>query len=180
MFYLSIRESPEKKRDAIRLVQQDMLRSAWSTFRTGGLPPVLAGPQGKPYLQDTSHFHYNFSDSAPYIALMVSETPVGLDLQEVTKGPEVCIRMARRFYPKEEAEKVLSSPDPARTFHRLWTIKEAYLKLTGVGLSGGMNSYAADEEKGIIYQIESQKPLARFLSLTPPDPGFYLTLCYPL
>ena len=179
MLQIRIRTCDSRKKTAIRLTQRDMLEEAYHEFRDGDLPEIFLGPHGKPYFEGTSSLHFNFSDSYPYIVLAISDAPVGIDLQERTTNQDVCLRMARRFFPAKEAELVAGSDDPVLLFHRLWTIREAYVKYTGDGLFvSPMNAFAADLENRLVYSVSDHRILAAFQELTPPDPSFCLTLCH--
>ena len=61
---------------------------------------------------------------------------IGIDVEttEPTEGAE----LAQRYFTPAEARWVAADPD-AR-FRQLWVLKEAYLKMLGVGLAGGLDS----------------------------------------
>jgi len=65
---------------------------------------------------------------------------VGLDIQLLTASPRRD-RIARRFFHPNEAEAVLSSPDPDKAFSRIWCRKEAAVKLSGAGIDGRFSSF---------------------------------------
>ena len=90
--------------------------------------PVFEKNQwGKPGLTD-SPIHFSLSHSGFWVVCAVSDTPVGVDIQQKRAMDKV----ARRFFP--EAGTV----DDAL---RLWTAKEAYLKLLGRGLTMPLDSF---------------------------------------
>ena len=120
---------------------------------------------GKPYIPDLSHVHFNLSHSGDYIACAFSDEEVGLDLQEHCRTHTSIVRIARRFFSVKEYEAILALPaedssdgpghpintaDPDNSasrlplFYRFWSIKEAYLKYLGCGLRGGMNGFYPD------------------------------------
>lgn len=86
------------------------------------------GEHGKPYLAhgDT---HFNITHSGQWVALATANCEIGLDMQTVAPlRPAVM----RRCFTQEQRDWI--GNDPLR-FARLWTVKEAYIKMTGTGLS---------------------------------------------
>ena len=60
--------------------------------------------------------------------------------------------MAKRFFRWEEAERIAKAPEVIKDdlFFRYWTGKESYLKLTGKGLAGGLDSFFVDLDEMMI------------------------------
>lgn len=122
---------------------------------SGILPPEVClteealsrSPKGKPFLPDFPAVRFNFSHSGEYLALAISDSEVGLDIQE-TKNPHTdALKIAKRYFTETEYKSLLScdTPEQRRSlFFLLWTIKEAYLKYLGCGLAGRMNSFCPD------------------------------------
>ncbi len=85
---------------------------------------------------------FNLSHSAQHglLAVHAGGLPLGVDL-EVARPFERAARIAARHFNAAEAAAVAAAPEgPEReaVFFRTWTRKEAYLKLTGLGLPGGL------------------------------------------
>lgn len=111
---------------------------------------VVADENGKLYLPGVDNFFFSLSHSGEYAACVVSDVPVGVDIQQKR---ETKANIARRFFQCQEAERIEMEPKErqADMFFRYWTGKESYLKLTGQGISGGLDSFFVDlEEKKII------------------------------
>ena len=87
--------------------------------------------KGKPFFPDLP-VHFSVTNSGEHWMCMVSDSPCGLDLQQVRPGREQ--KLARRFFRPEEAAYVASGGPEA--FFRLWVCHEAYGKMTGEGLFG--------------------------------------------
>ena len=69
----------------------------------------------------------------------------GLSAQSVEQEAAKCLEMAGRFFSREEylAVKAAESPSECiRTFYRCWTLKESYMKATGLGLSLAPDSFS--------------------------------------
>lgn len=96
-----------------------------------GVAPTLAyGENGKPYLADNPDTYFSITHSDKWVFLAVSDSEVGIDAQAPRK---VCPRLAARSTTAEELAWVKLDTEPH--FTRLWTMKEAYLKFTGTGLT---------------------------------------------
>ena len=68
---------------------------------------------------------------------MLSNQPVGIDIESIRPIKEslVCYTMN-----DAEQELIFSAPNPDVAFTRLWTRKEAVMKLSGHGLATDMKS----------------------------------------
>ena len=103
----------------------------------GTLPPLLKEPRGRPYLEGCS-LDFNLSHSGDWVvAAFFRLGRVGVDIEQV-KSERKLRAIARRFFSADEALQV--EQGPAEVFYRLWTGKEAALKMTGQGISGVLDS----------------------------------------
>ncbi len=100
---------------------------------------LIYGDKGKPYIRDNP-FYFSISHSDDYVFFAASQQEIGADIQKKCKVKMNQI-MGRFFAEgKENIKKDL--PDKTEqiekidsdTFFRLWTKKEAYGKLLGVGV----------------------------------------------
>ncbi len=92
------------------------------------------GEFGKPYLVGFPDAHFNISHSGKYIICAVSDTPVGVDVEEIRQfNPKV----AKRFFSKKVQKSLLDSGNKDRDFTCEWVKLEANLKRLGVGLAKG-------------------------------------------
>ena len=99
---------------------------------------------GKPYLKDKcTDTHFNISHSGEWVVLAIDTVPIGIDIQEITNAD---INIAKRFFSKEESEYIfsLSNENQIEAFFKLWSLKEAYVKAEGRGLSIPLNSFTID------------------------------------
>lgn len=86
---------------------------------------------GKPTLKGHSEIHFNLSHCAKAVACVVADRPVGIDVEETCRYKD---NLARYAMNDEEYNQITRSDNPAVTFTKLWTMKEALLKYTGEGL----------------------------------------------
>ena len=111
---------------------------------------------GKPYLPEYPEIHFSISHSGDYWACAFAPVEIGLDLQEVTgvNGD----RIAKRFLHPEEYEWL--SHVGFDRFCLIWAHKESYLKYTGEGLVGGLDSFSLTEILDIISENKDREGTA--------------------
>ena len=107
---------------------------------------VKTGVNGKPYIQGERHF--NISHSGDYVLLALSDKPVGVDIE--LRRDDDYIRLAEEcFHPHELL--ILKGADEAsikNLFYDIWTMKESYMKMTGMGFTLAPKSFCIDTGKG--------------------------------
>lgn len=89
------------------------------------------GENGKPFLKSEKLF-FNISHCAEGVAVVVDTEPVGIDVQEIGGFNE---KVAKRFFNESENKKINASPDKAKAFTRIWTLKESAIKCEGKSLA---------------------------------------------
>lgn len=94
---------------------------------------ITSAENGKPYLSDRPQIHFNLSHTGEWVLCAVSDTPVGVDAQVLTRYRA---KVAARWFSEEERQWIAQQPD--ERFTRLWTRKEAYAKMTGDGMVSAM------------------------------------------
>ncbi|MQA96263.1 MAG: 4'-phosphopantetheinyl transferase superfamily protein [Streptosporangiales bacterium] len=125
------------------LVAHTLLRVAL-TERVPGVPPAAwhfeAGPYGRPELAGppgAPPLSCNLTHTDGFVACVVTGgAPCGIDVETVVREPGID-RLARRLLTVGERVRLEALPAGARRerFFRLWTLKEAYTKARGLGLS---------------------------------------------
>lgn len=96
--------------------------------------PVTKGKFGKPSLTEHPEIHYSISHADGISACIVSGKECGIDCERIRPlRPAVM----RRAFSENEKQLVEEAPEEQRDtlFFRLWTLKEAYIKAVGTGLS---------------------------------------------
>ena len=89
---------------------------------------VLRTAKGKPYVPGV---HLSVSHGGNYFVCIISDKPVGIDVQERRKV--AANKIAARYFSDDEKRFVEKEGEVG--FFKLWTRKEAYSKLTGEGLA---------------------------------------------
>ncbi len=103
-------------------------------------------PKGKPYFVGGPEV--SISHTGRIWMCAVSDTPVGLDVQE--KRTVKYVSIAERFFTPLEADYIKKSAEgPKNAFYRIWARKEAYVKYTGLGFSEtGFTNFCVLDDRG--------------------------------
>ena len=110
--------------------------------------PIVFGAHGKPSLAERPDVHYNIAHADGIAAVAVSEFECGIDCERVR---EYDPRVMKRVCAQAEQALINAAPEAERgmLFFRLWTLKEAYVKALGRGLSFPLReaefAFAGDE-----------------------------------
>ncbi len=99
---------------------------------------VAARANGKPVFLEYPEVHFNLSHSGNYVVCAVAQCEVGVDIEG---GRRIRPSIENRFFSEEECRWVCKADSEelhSERFFRLWTLKEAYSKLTGEGISYGI------------------------------------------
>lgn len=114
----------------------ELLRALRLRFGIDGMPAFAYNEHGKPFLEDWPDIHFSISHCKAAVGCLVSRHPCGLDIERIRRAkPE----LVRYTMSPEEAETIFAAPCPDIAFTRLWTQKEAVLKLEGTGIDGNLH-----------------------------------------
>lgn len=111
---------------------------------------------GKPYLknQNTKAIHFNFSHSGEYVVCAIDNEECGIDVEDIKN---YSMEIANNAFHEDEVTKLHQYDDnkeAAKYFTFLWTMKEAYLKALGVGLSKPLSSFCILQDNNKISIID--------------------------
>jgi len=98
------------------------------------------GKFGKPFISNAPFpLHFNLSHNDDLIIMAVSlDRVIGCDIENIERKVNIN-KVAKRFFSAQEAHFIESQP--AR-FFEYWTLKEAFVKATGLGISQGFSSFS--------------------------------------
>lgn len=108
----------------------------------GAIRPVY-DPLGKPYLEGFPEAHFSISHTDGCVAFAGGNGSVGVDTQKIAP---VDLAVAHRFFHPQEVAFIHESRDQQTAFYRIWTEKEAYLKMLGTGMRKPLQSFSVLDE----------------------------------
>lgn len=110
-------------------------------------------PSGKPVLRG-SKLHFSISHAGGLCALALSDTPVGIDLQDTEAAAKIAnlTSFARRFFAPDEYEIFMEEPTPQQLC-RIWTRKEALAKLLDRPLNASLSSLSSLDYPGVVFEV---------------------------
>lgn len=128
--------------------------------------PIFAEQEGgKPYIANHEEVHFNLSHCREAVACIVSDKEVGIDVERIRPYDD---RLAQYVFNDDEYARVKASCKPALEFTKLWTRKEAFLKLMGEGIHDNLKTVligaranlktVVNESKNYVYTIATTQP----------------------
>jgi 4'-phosphopantetheinyl transferase len=142
----------------------------------------LTGARGKPMLDPARHgaaVHFNLSHSHELaLVAVIRDRDVGVDVERARAVPDLEGLVARFFAPAEQAALGrLPADRRPEAFFRVWTLKEAYLKACGDGLSRELRHIVvdldADAQRARVQALDRPGDDCRWEVFTlAPEPGY--------
>ncbi|WP_062063873.1 4'-phosphopantetheinyl transferase superfamily protein [Cellvibrio sp. OA-2007] len=122
-----------------------LLRKVLARY-TGATPEAiefLRSDKGKPYLPQRD-IHFSLSHSGHWALLAVSNIElIGVDIEAVSSTRDLTGIAESYYHPREFAHlQTLAGDAQHDYFYRLWTLKEAFFKAIGTGISAGLEKIA--------------------------------------
>ena len=105
---------------------------------------ILTHKNGKPYIKDCS-VYFNISHCENILLCAFSDEEIGADIE---KTKPISLSVLKSFFSEEEQKFVLgkalsdcsseaySTPEILERFYRIYTLKEAICKKSGIGIKG--------------------------------------------
>ena len=93
------------------------------------------GAHGKPFIVGHTDIHFNFSHCKEAVVCAISNRPIGVDVDSIRKYKDSLVQYTMNA---KEIQQIKQAECPDIAFTRLWTMKEARLKLTGEGITNNM------------------------------------------
>jgi 4'-phosphopantetheinyl transferase len=147
------------------LLTRVLVRTILSHYRP--LPPSAwrfqPGPQGRPEIVNpqAQGLRFNVSHTQGLIACAVADHgEIGIDVESLQRNHDV-LAIAQRFFSAHEYAALREHPTAQRQerFVAYWTLKEAYLKARGLGLSGGLRQFSVVFTSGQAIRLQFTTPL---------------------
>ena len=168
----ALRYSHEHGQRTCVLAYQLLCRALSEEFGITGNPLFEYAANGKPSIAGHPEIFFSLSHCREAVACAVRPRPVGIDVESVGRYREA---VARYAMSDREQALIRQAAQPQLIFTRLWTMKEALLKLTGQGIGSHMKHvlddlyyYCDDEDHHCPY---------RFTTIERLSEGYLCTVC---
>ena len=111
---------------------------------------ILTDINGKPYIENCK-IHFNISHCENMLVYAFSDEEIGIDIERIRP---ISLNILKRFFTEEEQEYVLGhkpneedftkcdKPEILERFYRIFTLKEAICKKSGIGIKGLIDANA--------------------------------------
>lgn len=116
---------------------------------------ISATEKGKPFLPAYPTVHFNISHCDGLVACAVDDSPVGVDAEKTGYYAEILIKKVfseeeKSFFTAQTVQKPEASAAAADSikelrqewFCRFWTLKEAYVKRSGIGVDTDLKAFS--------------------------------------
>lgn len=151
----------EQGRRLCVLAYQLLKQALREEYGITGNPIFEYNEHGKPAIVGHPDIFFNLSHCKEAVVCAVSNQPVGVDVESLREFKESLVNYTMN---EDEIREIKSSTNPAATFIRLWTMKEATLKLIGTGISNDLKTiisptkykYTTVDRQRYIYTICSE------------------------
>ena len=146
--------------------------------------------------KNNNKIYYNISHSGDYVAVVIGETPVGIDVEN---KDDKDFKVTKRFFAPDEVEYITKNLGNLNInqyrFRDVWTVKEAFLKCVGTGINTSLGSFEGSRTKcyeegsktseGVIVSVKDgnrngydlQGKEYHFVTLRLDDGDYSLTIC---
>lgn len=130
---------------------------------------------GKPFIESLPDFCFNISHSKDFIAIAIDRKAVGIDVETLRDYKPL---VAKRFFHENEYcfLEYLSHEKQDVFFTQIWTLKESYVKFTGLGIANNFSNFSiildSDEVK-----IEGKKHLSVYFRHYVLSDSVFVSVC---
>ena len=139
---------------------------------------------GKPRLSDVHavglSFNLTHTDGLVACAIAAPGVAVGVDAEAVDRPLTDLMAIARRFFTAEEASALGTQAPSSRPirFFELWTLKEAFVKAVGSGLSHPLDQFAFElgDAGALAFRSATTDPRDWQFALFAPTPRHRLSI----
>lgn len=139
---------------------------------------LLISETGKPEIAPCFSLHFNISHAGQYVLFCAENQPVGVDIEQIQSD---YLSVAERFFTAKEQNQIFQKEtlqQQEAVFFRLWTLKESYMKVTGLGFLLPLHEFsiAIEEEKVTFLMPKDANQKFRLQQLEAPI-GYAASLC---
>jgi 4'-phosphopantetheinyl transferase len=151
------------------LVARALLRSTLEAY--SGVPGpawrFTTNAYGRPFISEPASYRFlqfNVSHTHGLVACAVAwGCEIGLDVEDSERDIDIAALAPQVFAPTERAFMARREAEERNVFFSYWTLKEAYIKARGMGLSIPLDAFWFD--------LAGERPRIHFTPECPDDPG---------
>lgn len=131
----------------------------------------------KPRLANEDGIKFNISHSGTKVICAVSDNDIGCDVEKIT---DIDMEIAKRFFFAEEYKALMKCADRAERndlFFRYWTLKESFMKATGLGFRLSLDDFCIlldGDDISVRHTVDSRKYFFREFFL---NDGYRYAVC---
>ncbi|MCR5780953.1 MAG: 4'-phosphopantetheinyl transferase superfamily protein [Bacteroidaceae bacterium] len=118
-----------------------LLKALREDYGITDAPAFKYGEHGKPTLTEYPEIHFNLSHCREAAICVIDNYPIGVDIENIRPYKE---SLARYTMNDEELATIQSAKNKDLAFTRLWTQKEAIVKLSGSGITTNLKEVLRD------------------------------------
>lgn len=182
--YAELSDERKQKTDAFRFEKDKLLsvgagRLLQKTLTDFGVAPekqqFTRDKNGKPVLTAQNGVFFNLSHAGTYVLCAAANAPVGCDIEDIRTAKTALAQ--KIFSPAEYADILAGKTDEERAerFFRLWTLRESYMKFTGLGLGLSLSRFEIRRKAGEVLLDGIKQPV--FLREYGDIPGYAAAVC---
>ena len=120
-----------------------------STYTLHSTPTFDYNEYGAPSIKNGPYFSISHCKSG--IAVAVSNQPIGIDIEAIRL---LKLDLLKKTMNPLEQQTILSDQQPDWAFTRLWTQKEAFLKMKGTGIISDLHTALTSSNNAEFIQID--------------------------
>lgn len=183
--YAAVPPERQKKADACRFEKDRilcvgaglLLEKALREFGVSENDLRFAGDEnGKPFLTMPNDVFFNLSHAGTYVLCAVSDAPIGCDIEEIKDCKD---SLAKRIFSDAEYADIAAKQtkeEKNEAFFRYWTLRESYMKYTGLGLGLSLSRFEIRRTDGVSVWLDGKKQRVFFREYTD-VPGYACSVC---
>ena len=134
------------------------------------------GEHGKPFFAN-ENVYFNLSHSENRVMCAIGLSPVGCDVEKIKP---VNLKIAERFFCPQECEticKCASDEEKYEVFFRFWTLKESFMKVTGLGMTLPLHNFCMDINGASPSVVQNVDSLSYHFREFAPTDGYCYAVC---
>ena len=138
---------------------------------------LSSGQHGKPFLAGYPDIHFNISHCQDLIACVFSDSPVGIDAENIRSFPSNVLRKVLTVQEQQTLKSAPSSALQEELFFRFWTLKESRIKQSGTGMAAALTDFSFEPVTSSAYSSPDSSIKDLKFHQWKLDSGHILSLC---